>query len=250
MDQHDRMNPPQEPEGEDWSALWTLQCQKCVTCRLMCDVAGCLASVLSFSLLPWFLSLPVFLFAFLLPSLANVFFPSLYSLIANMAHSSSRRRTVPERSRSRDDFMWQNRRTEQPVQQYHPWPEDPHPPPRLRKVLAIVDLQEVRPLMNKTHDDSMAATTCAVIPRLSRVEECALLQCLAQHTSVGNLHGVQPIVLHQPTYLVHVGSIPTSVIHGYPMARRYWRYIRSPQWGPLGSLSQCISSSLDWRTRT
>jgi hypothetical protein len=28
--------------------------------------------------------------------------------------------------------------------------------------------------MNKTHDDSMAATTCEVLPRLSRVEERAL----------------------------------------------------------------------------
>ena len=90
-----------------------------------------------------------------------------------MAHSSSRRRTVPERSRSRDDFMWQHRRRQHPDQQHRQWQEDP-PPPRLRKVLAIVDLGQVRPLMNKTHDDSMAATTCEVLPRLSQVEERAL----------------------------------------------------------------------------
>ena len=112
-----------------------------------------------------------------------------------MAHSSSRRRTVPERSRSRDDYMWQDHHTQQQERHYQPRPEDP-PSPRPRKVLAIVDLQQVRPLMNKTHDDSMAATTCAVIPRLSRVEERALftythrletftvynlLYCISQH---------------------------------------------------------------------
>ena len=38
MDQPDRMNPPHEPEGEDWPELWNPQCQKCVTCRFVCVV--------------------------------------------------------------------------------------------------------------------------------------------------------------------------------------------------------------------
>ena len=79
-----------------------------------------------------------------------------------MAHSSTFVRTVPERSRSRDDPMWQSRHPQQRSRQYDPWPEAP-PAPRLRKVLAIVDLQSVRPLvMNKIHDDVMDATTCDV----------------------------------------------------------------------------------------
>ena len=153
------------------------------------------------------LSLP-FLFCVLAFPVDNSF--SLLHLLsspANMAHSSRRSRTVPERSRSRDHNMWQNRPTQHHGRQYLPWPEVA-PAPRLRKVLAIVDLQAVRPLMDKTHDDSMAATTCEV-----------LLQCPAQHPSLRHFHGVQPAVLHQPTYLVHVGSVLAPVIHGHSLAR-------------------------------
>ena len=42
------------------------------------------------------------------------------------------------------------------------------------KYLRFLDLQSVRPLMTKTHDDVMDATTCDVTPSLSRVEERAL----------------------------------------------------------------------------
>ena len=111
-----------------------------------------------------FVVFSLFLF-FVASGLCSLSHPCLS--LANMAHSSSRSRTVPERSRSRDNPMWQN------SWHYPPWPESP-PAPRLRTVLAIVDLQSVRPLMNKTHDESMAATTCEVLPRLSRVEERAL----------------------------------------------------------------------------
>ena len=90
-----------------------------------------------------------------------------------MAHSSTYVRTVPERSRSRDDPMWQSRHSQQRGRQYDPRPAVP-PAPRLRKVLVIVDLQSVRPLMNKAHDDVMDATTCDVLPSLSRVVERAL----------------------------------------------------------------------------
>ena len=115
---------------------------------------------------PFFLLFLVLLswFGFLLP-----FCLFEYSS-ANMAHSSTYVRTVPERSRSRDDPMWQSRHPQQRGRQYDPRPEVP-PAPRLRKVLVIVDLQSVRPLMNKAHDDVMDATTCDVLPSLSRMEE-------------------------------------------------------------------------------
>ena len=145
---------------------------------------GCLVSFSFF--LSFFVSFfPVFLFPFFSPSSVSDFLPTLCLLIANMAHSSSRRRTVPERSRSRDNYMWQNRHTLQQDRQHYPWPEDPPPSPRLRKVLAIVDLEQVRPLMNKAHDDSMAATTCAVLPRLNRVEERALFTYKSCSTHTG-----------------------------------------------------------------
>ena len=50
----------------------------------------------------------------------------------------------------------------------------PVPQPRLRKVLVIVNLDAVRPLMNKIHDDVMNSTTCDVLPDLGRNEELAL----------------------------------------------------------------------------
>ena len=65
-----------------------------------------------------------------------------------MAHSSAYRRTIPERSRSRDDPMWHGHYSQQRGRPYDPRPEVPRAP-RLRKVLAIVDLQSVRPLMTK-----------------------------------------------------------------------------------------------------
>ena len=91
-----------------------------------------------------------------------------------MAPSFSHQRTVPDRSRSRDDNMWQNRRTRQADWQQHHWPEQPHPAPQARKVLVIVDIEPVRLLMNKTQDASMASTTCEVLPCLTRSEERAL----------------------------------------------------------------------------
>ena len=94
-----------------------------------------------------------------------------------MAHSYSHRRTAPERSHSRDDYMWQNRHSQQDDWQPNPRPEQPPPAPRARKVLVIVDIEQVRPLMNKTHDDSMASTTCEVLPRPTRLEEHALFTC-------------------------------------------------------------------------
>ena len=152
---------------------------------------------------------------------------------ANMAHSSNYVRTAPERSRSRDDPMWHSRHPQQRSQQFDPWPETP-PAPRLRKVLVIVDLEPVRPLMNKIHDDVMDATTCDVLPNLSRNEELALFtyNVLLNTHRLESFHGVQPALLHQPTHLVHVGSLSSPVLHGHPVARRDWRHFRSPQRGP------------------
>ena len=103
-----------------------------------------------------------------------MFLLGVCSPTASMAHSYHRQRTAPERSRSRDDNMWQNRGTHQHDRQRNPRPEEPPPAPQVRKVLVIVDIEQVRPLMNKTHDHSMAATTCEVLPRLTPVEERAL----------------------------------------------------------------------------
>ena len=94
--------------------------------------------------------------------------------------------------------MWQNRPREQRRQPYNPWPEDPHPPPQSRKVLVIVDLEQVRPLMNKTHDDSMAATTCAVIPRLSRVEERSLFT----YNVLLNTHRLETFTVYNLLYCI------------------------------------------------
>ena len=102
---------------------------------------------------------------------------------ANMAHSSMYGRTVPERSRSRDDPMWHSHHSQQRGRRYDQRPEVP-PAPRLRKVLAIVDLQSVRPLMTKTHDDVMDATTCDLLPSLKQGgrKSPVHFQCLTQYS--------------------------------------------------------------------
>ena len=103
-----------------------------------------------------------------------------------MAHSSVHARTVPERSRSRDEHMWQRPHTQQRGRSYDPRPTAP-PPPRLRKVLVIVDLIGVRPLMTKVHSDVMASTTREVTPSLN--VECdggtsfVHIQCTSQYSS-------------------------------------------------------------------
>ena len=120
------------------------------------------------------------------------------SSTASMAHSYSHRRTAPERSRSRDDYMWQNRRTQQHDWQQNPRPEQPPPAPRVRKVLVIVDIEQVRPLMNKTHDDSMAATTCEVLPRLTQVEERALFT----YNILLNTHRLETFTVYNLLYCI------------------------------------------------
>ena len=90
-----------------------------------------------------------------------------------MAHSSNHVRFISERSRSPDEPMWHHRQPQHRNQYRDAWHDVP-PVPRLRKVLIIVDLDAVRPLMNKIHDDVMDSTTCDVLPSLSRNEELAL----------------------------------------------------------------------------
>ena len=84
-----------------------------------------------------------------------------------------------------------------------PRPEVP-PAPRLRKVLAIVDLQSVRPLMTKTHDDVMDATTCDVTPSLSRVEERALFT----YNVLLNTHRLESFTVYNLLYCIsqHSGT--------------------------------------------
>ena len=180
--------------------------------------------------LPFFLCVFFFLLAsgFVSPSTSRT--PS-----ANMAHSSTYGRTVPERSRSRDDPMWHSHHSQQRRRRYDPRPEVP-PAPRLRKVLAIVDLQSVRPLMNKTHDDVMDATTCDVSPSLSRVEERALFT----YNVLLNTHRLESFTVYNLLYCIsqHIwytlGSLLAPVFHGHQMARRNWRHLCSPQRKPTG----------------
>ena len=149
---------------------------------------------------------------------------------ANMAHSSTYGRTVPERSRSRDDPMWQGHHSQQRGRRYDPRPEVP-PAPRLRKVLAIVDLQSVRPLMNKAHGDVMDATTCDVLPSLSRVEERALFT----YNVLLNTHRLESFTVYNLLYCIsqHIwytwDRYLPPFFHGHQVARRYWRHFRSPQ---------------------
>ena len=156
----------------------------------------------SFSLGCGFLlfSSPPSLFAFLLLLAACVSpsFSCIAELLssANMAHSSTYGRTVPERSRSRDDPMWHSHHSQR-GRPYDPRPQAP-PAPRLRKVLAIVDLESVRPLMTKTHDDVMDATTCDVTPSLSRVEERALFT----YNVLLNTHRLESFTVYNLLYCI------------------------------------------------
>ena len=85
-----------------------------------------------------------------------------------------RLRIAPDRSRSRDEPMWQTRNQQHRSQYRDAWHEVP-PVPRLRQVLVIVNLEAVRPLIRKVHGDVMDLTTCeALLPARGRIEELAL----------------------------------------------------------------------------
>ena len=97
-------------------------------------------------------------------------FPSVH-----MAHaySSDYVRIAPDRSRSRDEPMWQNRSHHRRRQHRNTWHDVP-PIRQPRRVLIIVNLEAVRPLMTAGHDDAMVSTTCQSLPSLGRTEELAL----------------------------------------------------------------------------
>ena len=114
-----------------------------------------------------------------------------------MAHSSVHARTVPERSRSRDEHMWQRPHTQQRGRSYEPRPEAP-PAPRLRKVLVIVDLIGVRPLMTKVHSDVMASTTREITPSLNVMEERALFT----YNVLLNTHRLESFTVYNLLYCI------------------------------------------------
>ena len=107
------------------------------------------------------------------------------------------------------------------------WHDVP-PVPRLRKVLVIVNLDAVRPLIrSKSMMMSWIQQHVMRCLLLAEYEELALFtyHVLIQHISSGNTHGVQPALLHQPTHLVHVGSLPASCFYGPPLARPDWGHL-------------------------
>ena len=93
-----------------------------------------------------------------------------------MAYSSNYVRMAPDRSRSRDDPpMWRNpNHARQRNSQYRDSWHDVPPIRQPRRVLIIVNLEEVRPHMNAHHCDAMESTTCRALPSLGRLEEYAL----------------------------------------------------------------------------
>ena len=96
----------------------------------------------------------------------------------------------------------------------------------------IVDLQSVRPLMNKAHDDVMDATTCDVLPSLNRVEERALFT----YNVLLNTHRLESFTVYNLLHCIsqHIWYtwdryLPPSSMDIMQVARRYWRHFRSPQ---------------------
>ena len=159
-----------------------------------------LLSFLFFSVL--FFSVPLLLF---LSACTFLRFPSVH-----MAHaySSDHVRVAPDRSRSRDEPMWQNRNRQRRRQHRDTWHDVPpvrHP----RRVLIIVNLEAVRPLMTAVHDDAMHGFNSMRILTFSwqNGRTCSVhLPSPDPSISRGNPHGEQFAVLHQPTHPVHLGS--------------------------------------------
>ena len=84
------------------------------------------------------------------------------------AYSSDYVRIAPDRSRSRDEPVWQNRSHHRRRQHRDAWHDVP-PVRQPRRVLIIVNLEAVRPLMTAVHDDAMDSTTCQSLPSLGRM---------------------------------------------------------------------------------
>ena len=154
-----------------------------------------------------------------------------------MAHSSVHARTVPERSRSRDEHMWQRPHTQQRGRSYEPRPEAP-PTPRLRKVLVIVDLIGVRPLMTKVHSDVMASTTREVTPSLNVMEERALFT----YNVLLNTHRLENPLRCTTFCTASVNTSGTRGITTYP----------HPPWTSDGKMRlathSLVAMNFDWST--
>ena len=110
----------------------------------------------------------LFLCRFVVFSLSCFSHPS-----ANMVHPSRSTHVFRERSRSRDDSMWQPHPSQRHNAFRDSWQEVPAPP-RLRDVLIFVNLYGIRSHMTQVHDNIMNWTTCEALPLLGRQEEQAL----------------------------------------------------------------------------
>ena len=134
-----------------------------------------------------------------------------------MAYSSNYVRVAPDRSRSRDDPpMWSK---PHPARQRNPqyrdsWHDVP-PLRQLRRVLIIVNPEQIRTLMNAHHCDAMEATTCRELPSLGRLEEYAVFT----YSILVHPAQTQTTVLHQPAHYIYLGLLPGTFFHGSSMAR-------------------------------
>ena len=77
------------------------------------------------------------------------------------------------------------------------------------------------PISTSTHEQSpwwrhgCHDLRCVTFPQQDGRRSPVHLQCLTQYPPSRILHGVQPSLLHQPAHLVHLGSLPTPVLHGH-----------------------------------
>ena len=178
---------------------------------------------------PFFASIPL---SFTLPFLfLSACCANLVSL-AHMAHSSDYVRIAPDRSRSRDEPMWQNRNQQRRSQYRDTWHEVP-PVRRPRQVLTIVNLEAVRPLMAKVHGDVMDSTTCDALPSLGRMEELVLFtyqtmswstHTMWKHsrwttcTTSANTSCTRGIVILNPLLWISVGKTRLGTHSSFPMS--------------------------------
>jgi len=153
-----------------------------------------------------------------------------------MAYSSNYVRVAPDRSRSRDDPpMWNqsnSSRTSNP--QYRDSWHQYRPPRQSHRVLVIVNLEQIRPLMNSHHCDAMEATTVQALPSLGRLEEYALFTySFLVHPAQAETLTVNIMLYYisqQPAHHTLLGLLLGTFFHGSSLARQYWRYFRSTQW--------------------
>ena len=107
-----------------------------------------------------------------------------------MAHPSSCLALNPDRSRSRDDPpMWTHPTPDRPRNPHHheSWNYTPllrH----TRRVLIIIDLEQVQHLMSARQSDVMQATTFNALPSLGRLEQYVHLQLLRNSSPDSDSH--------------------------------------------------------------